>query len=292
MSSIISSSHPFGSFRHNGTLPDSLFSQSYSSDSVDFGCEDSYQMAAPDNSMVESSTSHDSTHIYMNLLERSDLGNIMSTRFWTDNASGASDSDTSSSAASLIEDYRCGDFDQTLCHKADDQDFTVFDLVKHVTSTPAVLAENLPKDNLRQTIFPLQQHHCMGHISKVEQWLLGVEMTNTTQIEDIQSSSKNEQQKGTSLPLSPIANCDVATNSKSNVQHGTSTPVKPQNSLSVNTTALSHGDLSINSDAACCTQLRLVCGVTGDKLCKHRTISKKLKRVTKYLHKIIRTNSA
>ena len=62
VSEISTADNPFGSFRHNGSFPSSLFDEYSSSD-------DSYQMTAHVNS--PSSTFEDSTHIYMNNLEQS-----------------------------------------------------------------------------------------------------------------------------------------------------------------------------------------------------------------------------
>ena len=63
--------NPFGSFRHVGKFPSSLLDDSRSSDS---------QMLTPETS--NSLPFEDSTHMYINLHNRSDLGMVKSTKFW------------------------------------------------------------------------------------------------------------------------------------------------------------------------------------------------------------------
>lgn len=58
--------NPFGSFRHTGVLPYSLFE-----DSSSFSC-----------SHVNDSTLQNSTHIYMNLMDQTDYSMVKTTKFW------------------------------------------------------------------------------------------------------------------------------------------------------------------------------------------------------------------
>lgn len=233
MSSAIAARNPFGSFRHNGTFPGSLFSQSYSSDS-ELYCEDSYHLEAPYNSPVHCcSPANDSTHIYINLLDRSDV----CTR------SDTATSDTLSDATSIYNaDYRCGDLDEP-CSK------------------PPVFSEHL-----RPSCPTAQQ----DHINKVELWLQGVQPVDQSQRHVIQQLSPIPRRKAESAAKRPSTDCSNQTIS---AQHDQS-------------------HVSVNSDASTFMQLPLVYdGVTGHKACKHRAISKKLKRVTKYIHKLMGVHS-
>ena len=65
--------NPFGSFRHSGPLPYSVFEATSSFSS------------SPRRASVNMSSSsfEDSTHIYMNLLDRSDYSMVKTTKFWS-----------------------------------------------------------------------------------------------------------------------------------------------------------------------------------------------------------------
>lgn len=66
--------NPFGSFRHSGALPYSVFE-----DSSSFSC------SRVDDTMSteENATFQNSTHIYINTLERTDCDAVKTTKFWT-----------------------------------------------------------------------------------------------------------------------------------------------------------------------------------------------------------------
>lgn len=67
--------NPFGSFRHNGPLPYSVFE-----DSSSFSSSPVSQRTSP---ISHNSSFEDSTHIYINLLDRSDCSMAKTTRFWS-----------------------------------------------------------------------------------------------------------------------------------------------------------------------------------------------------------------
>ena len=97
--------NPFGSFRHDGSFPASLISGSVTSRHLGEPPSDYSTSYAP-SSMLE-----DSTHLYINMIERSDIGAVKSTKFWNDSDS---DSDDNTSEFSSI-------------HADDDEDYDIVD---------------------------------------------------------------------------------------------------------------------------------------------------------------------
>ena len=78
--------NPFGSFWHDGTFPASML-----------GATSTSHMASP-------TISEASTHLYMNLLDRSDYGHVKTTRFWTDEPYDSEDEDSCSEFSSIHSD--------------------------------------------------------------------------------------------------------------------------------------------------------------------------------------------
>jgi len=80
LGSDMSAINPFGSFKHSGALPHSVFEDS-----------NSFAMSPVSEKTrsytdCENSIFHDSTHVYMNLLERSMMTEVKATKFWTSQA--------------------------------------------------------------------------------------------------------------------------------------------------------------------------------------------------------------
>ena len=80
LGSDMSAINPFGSFKHSGALPHSVFKDS-----------NSFAMSPVSEKTrsytdCENSIFHDSTHVYMNLLERSMMTEVKATKFWTSQA--------------------------------------------------------------------------------------------------------------------------------------------------------------------------------------------------------------
>ena len=70
--------NPFGSFRHKGPLPCSMFE-----DSSSFSSSLSHKRSVYNDSSSGQSSLEDSTHIYINLLDRTDHSIVKTTQFWT-----------------------------------------------------------------------------------------------------------------------------------------------------------------------------------------------------------------
>lgn len=73
--SLPSAVNPFGSFRHSGALPYSLFE-----DSSSFSCS---RIDETIISAEEGDTLQNSTHIYINTLDQTDCGLVKSTKYWS-----------------------------------------------------------------------------------------------------------------------------------------------------------------------------------------------------------------
>ena len=71
--------NPFGSFRHKGPLPYSMFEDSSSFSSS----PRSHKRSVYNDSSSGQSSLEDSTHIYINLLDRSDHSIVKTTQFWS-----------------------------------------------------------------------------------------------------------------------------------------------------------------------------------------------------------------
>ena len=94
--------NPFGSFRQNGSFPASLIS----------GSVTSRHLGAPPSDYTSSSSEaatrplDDSTHLYINMLDRSDLGAIKSYKFWGDSVDDdATEDDPDSEFSGIYSDY-------------------------------------------------------------------------------------------------------------------------------------------------------------------------------------------
>ena len=95
--------NPFGSFRHDGSFPASLISGSVTSRHLGEPPSDYSTSDAP------SSVLEDSTHLYINMIERSDIGAVKSTKFWNESDDDDNTSEFSSIHANDDEDYDIDD---------------------------------------------------------------------------------------------------------------------------------------------------------------------------------------
>jgi hypothetical protein len=157
--------NPFGSFRHNGSFPESLFNVADK--------RANNQVAAPTS--FSNRTFDDSKHLYMNMLDRSDVGTVKSTRFWQDGnvvkparsltessleCTRRSSSGTSS-GSSLTVDYRRTDMDMAMCCM--ESSYVLHDSLPVSVPDAPVIAANLSD----------RSHQVSAH-SKVGPWLQGI----------------------------------------------------------------------------------------------------------------------
>ena len=245
--------HPFGSFRHDGSFPASMIS----------GSVTSRHLCAPPTSDYTSSEmapdiSQDSTHIYINLLDRSDDGVIKSTKFWDDDTTDGdvTIADDTSEFSSIYSEDDIQDIDDD--HRGS------MDLVGYgISFTPrdmvrAPVQVSLSSHPVLHTKPPIAPHpvkpmlHTSSVHSKVGPWLQHLAATTHTDT----SSTTSEHHSHTTLG-------------------GTT---------SSDTCSLHHDNIPTNSDLSSYMQRPMfTCGVTRRKIVTNtrQKFIKKLRKISK-----------
>lgn len=240
--------HPFGSFKHDGSFPASMISGSVTSRQLRNPiANESIELS--DN---EHDTSHDSTHIYMNLLDCSDYGAIKSTKFWSDDSSNLDVTSEFSSIhsddppAEICEDHR-GGYVTELGLTCTDMSYTP----RNITRCPIQVSLNHPHVHHKPpTAKPSSAVH-----SKVGPWLQQIPTNN-------------------SESLQPSITSSVSSNEVSLHSDISSQPSEPNIPSSSDMSAFMHQPL-------------FLCGVTSRKLQsrKHSKLLKQLKKINKFFTK-------
>ena len=263
--------NPFGSFRHNGTFPESLFSDSIRSE---------HQLAAPVNSPSSEQSGDldldDSAHLYINMLDRSDIECVKSTRFWSE--SGYSDG---TSARSSVDNLAHQDTRQSK---------------KRALSSESSARLGCKAPRLTVGSVQAQQTHAPVQ-SRIEPWLQSVQASSrpvpshqlSRPVPSHQSSSRRHYSLSSTSSSTSGCMSSIITEFESDSYRGEPSGASDSDSVdSVPLTAAARTEVSIDSDATFFMQRPLVTqGITRRKMSsgKRHAIAKKLKRFSKLLSK-------
>jgi len=195
------SANPFGSFRHNGTFPASFISGSVTSRHLGGQQSSTYDNSTQDPIM------DDSTHLYINMLDRSDVGAIKSTKFWCD-SDDASEFSSIVAEEEMIEhrinmmyetNYCLSNQDRTMARELVRRSVVVSLSKMGVVTTKPPIAPKIRKQKLMKKV---TTESAISLEDKVGPWL---ERVRPSECEDVQTPEDSLCNETTSICSSRLS---------------------------------------------------------------------------------------